>query len=277
MTRRSRDAAVQRCVHENSLKRRAARSARPPRRNFGARQDSSSLDHRGEAGVARQGEQIIDPVGLAPGHQGFASEARIGERQQDGRTLGQLTRSRVTMRAIILHRSGACVDVGFAKLRRQEMTAAEHVERQIAVAVVIAVEKAALLMAVQRVVGGVEIENDLLGRAAMRLQEQVDQQRLDHRLVVADLVIAGRKRPADGSSRFSVDLPSHRRGNPHLRASKACRRGSPSPVMAQLIVIDQVLIAERQSEHPLADQRLDLVLDQLLAARVPKAGGKPTR
>ena len=39
-------------------------------------------------------------------------------------------------------------------------------------------------------------------------------------------------------------------------------------------MIDQVLIAQRQSEDALADQRLDLVLDQLLAARVAEAGGK---
>ena len=45
--------------------------------------------------------------------------------------------------------------------------------------------------------------------------------------------------------------------------------------MAQLIVIVEVLIAERHSEHALADQRLDLVLDQVLAARVAEAGGEP--
>ena len=96
----------------------------------------------------------------------------------------------------LLHRSGASIDVGFAQLRRQEMAAAEHVKRQVAVAVVIAVEEAAFLMAVQRVVGGVEIEDDLLRRAAMGLEEQIDQQPLDHRRIVADLVIAGRHRPA---------------------------------------------------------------------------------
>ena len=78
-----------------------------------------------------------------------------------------------------LRRSGARIDVGFAKLRRQEMAAAEHVKRRVAVAVVIAVEEAAFLMAVQRVIGGVEIEDDLFGRAAMGLQKQIDQQRLD--------------------------------------------------------------------------------------------------
>jgi len=45
--------------------------------------------------------------------------------------------------------------------------------------------------------------------------------------------------------------------------------------MAELIVIDQVLIAQRQSKDALADQRLDLVLDQLLAARVAEAGREP--
>ena len=47
------------------------------------------------------------------------------------------------------------------------MAAAENVKRQVAVAVVIAVEEAALLMAMQRVVGGVDVEDDLLRRAAM--------------------------------------------------------------------------------------------------------------
>ena len=44
------------------------------------------------------------------------------------------------------------------------MLAAEHVERQIAVAVVVAVEEAPFLVAVQRIIGGVEIEDDLLRR-----------------------------------------------------------------------------------------------------------------
>jgi hypothetical protein len=52
------------------------------------------------------------------------------------------------------------------------MPPAEYIKRQIAVAVVIAVEEAALLMPVQRVVGRVEVENDLLGRPLVRLQEQ---------------------------------------------------------------------------------------------------------
>lgn len=64
----------------------------------------------------------------------------------------------------------AGVDVRRPQLGRQQMPAAEHVQRQIAVAVVIAVEEAPLLMPVQRVVGGVEIEDDLLRRSLVRLK-----------------------------------------------------------------------------------------------------------
>ena len=44
------------------------------------------------------------------------------------------------------------------------MVAGEDVERQEAVVIVVAVEEAPLLMAVHRIVGGVDVEHDLLGR-----------------------------------------------------------------------------------------------------------------
>ena len=44
--------------------------------------------------------------------------------------------------------------------------------------------------------------------------------------------------------------------------------------MAQVIVVVQVFIAERDPEYPLADQCGDLVLDQLLSPGVSEAGRK---
>src|SRR5438105_14870196 len=85
------------------------------------------------------------------------------------------------------------------------MPAAEHIERQIAVAVVIAVEETLFLMPVQRVVGGVEVEGDLRRWRRMGLEKQLDKQLLDRRRVIADLVIARRLRPAQvqpGALRF---------------------------------------------------------------------------
>jgi hypothetical protein len=61
------------------------------------------------------------------------------------------------------------------------------------------VEETLFLMAVQRVIGGVEVEGDLRRRHRMGIKKQVNKQPLDRRRVIADLVIAGRLRPAQYS------------------------------------------------------------------------------
>ena len=45
-------------------------------------------------------------------------------------------------------------------------------------------------MAVQRIVGGVEVENDLLGRRTIRVQEDINEDALQRLRVVVDLVVA---------------------------------------------------------------------------------------
>jgi hypothetical protein len=55
------------------------------------------------------------------------------------------------------------------------------------------VKKSPLLLAVHRVVRGVEIEDDLGRRRRMALQEQIDEQPLDRRAVMT--VSAGEKIP----------------------------------------------------------------------------------
>ena len=86
----------------------------------------------------------------------------------------------------LLDRAGRGVDVGAPELRRQQLLAAEHVQRQVAVAIVIAVEEAAFLMAVQRSISGVEIKDD---RARRRLCAS-RKRSTNKRTVVLDLVVA---------------------------------------------------------------------------------------
>ena len=88
-----------------------------------------------------------------------------------------------------LDRPGAGVDVRTAQFGRQQVPAAEDVKRQVAVAVVIAVEEAPLLMAMQRIVGGIEIEDDLPRRTGVSIDKQIDQQGCDRLWAVPDLVI----------------------------------------------------------------------------------------
>ena len=63
-------------------------------------------------------------------------------------------------------------------------------------AIIVAVEEPAFLVAVQRIVGGIEIENDLRRRPSMRLHEEIDEKHLDRRRIVAYLVITRRFRAA---------------------------------------------------------------------------------
>jgi DDE family transposase len=124
-----------------------------------------------------EAQQEMHAVRFAPRHQIVAGEARIGAHQDANpgpaaANLGNDARHR-------LDRAVRRIQARAPQLGVQQMASAEHVKRQIAVAVVIAMEEPALLLAMHRIVGGVEIENDLARRPLMRLQEQINQQPLD--------------------------------------------------------------------------------------------------
>ena len=146
-----------------------------------------------QAHVPRQAEQVVDAVGLAPRHQRLAGEAGIGS--QHDPDLRPAASDLMHDPLNLLEGPGRSVDVGRPQLGRKKVTTAEDVQRQVAVAAVVTVEEPALLLAVHRIVGGVQVEDDLGGRRRMRLHEQIDEQPLDRRPVVADLVVARRLRP----------------------------------------------------------------------------------
>ena len=104
-------------------------------------------------------------------------------------TSGQCSRIWAAMLDLLLG-SGRRVDVGAAQLGRQQVATAKDIQWQVTIAIVVAVEEAALLVAVQRIVGRIEIEDDALGRRGMRLQEQRHEQALDPARIMADLVVA---------------------------------------------------------------------------------------
>src|SRR5829696_4620084 len=135
-----------------------------------------------------------------------------------------------------------------------------------------AAKGAAFLGTVDGVVGRVEIEDDLLGRVGVRLQEQLDEEPLDRRLVMRDLVIARRLRPAQlkpvqralARNRSAIRAPRHELAGQHRH------RG----VMAQMLMVVEVLVSERDSEHALGDERRHVVLDQVRPARIHEAACK---
>jgi hypothetical protein len=121
----------------------------------------------------------------------------------------------------------------------------------------------------QRVIGRIQIENDLLGRACMRLKEHVEQEIPDRHRIVADLVVARRLQ-------FAQFQPVQRRlagDRGAIRAPRcelACQHRHHR-ITTQFIVVVEILVAKRNREHPLANQGRDLVLDPLRTPLVVKA------
>ena len=134
-------------------------------------------------------------------------------------------------------------------------------------------EEASFLVAMQRIVGGVEIERDLLGRLAMRLKKQVDEQPLDGGRIMTDLMIAGRDRPRQLEP-VERRLAGDRRAIRPLRLQLA-GQDRHQGIVAQVVVVVEVLVAERQPEDPLANERRHAVLDQLGLAPVIEARREP--
>ena len=119
----------------------------------------------------------------------------------------------------------------------QQVIAAEHIERQEAVAVVIAVEEAPLLVAVHRIVGRVDVQNDLFGRPRKRGNEALDQN------------LVNRPRPTPLGPVLEAAQRRRARQRPVPPGS-----GLQAGVMAQIGVIVQILVAQRNPVDPLAQE-----------------------
>jgi len=157
---------------------------------FDRRADQLRGDRLFQPVIAGQAEHVVHAVRLAPCHQWLAREAGITAQQNacPGPAAADLCHDA----SDLLHRAGRGVHVRAAQLRHQQMSAAEDVERQVTVAIVVAVEELAFLIPMQWIVGGIEIKDDLFRRLLMGIKEEIDEQRLDRGRVVAYLVITRR-------------------------------------------------------------------------------------
>jgi len=186
------------------------------------------LDLRGQARVAGQAEDVVNPVLLTLGHDHLAAEAAVGPQQDaharpagadPGDDAGQF-----------LGRSGRGIDVRPPQLRRQQMAPAEDVEWQVAIRIVIAVEEPALLMSMRRIIGGIKIERDLGWGFRMRTEEEIDEQCLDGGGIGGDPGIAG----GFGTAEFQTVQrcscpPSSESARNRCDPPRACRPAPPSP------------------------------------------------
>ena len=147
---------------------------------------------------------------------------------------------------------------------------------------VVAVEKAPFLMAVQAVVGGVEIEHDALGLARLRLNVEIGQQTVDRACVENDLLVTAGRVGVGGGPLEAVESALAGAGVAAVLGSAAllacevllAAQQRQQRVGAQLIVIVEVLITQHQPVDALGDQLAHAVFDLRGLAVIAEAGGE---
>ena len=156
----------------------------------------------------------------------------------------------------------------------QQVPPAEDVERQVAVALVVAVEEPAFLLSVQRIIGGIEIERDLRRRLGVGIKEQIDEQGLNGGRIGGDAGIAG--------GLVAAEFEPVQRALARQRRAVAAgghqlvRQRRQHRVMAELVVVIEILIAQRNADNPLHHQRLDRVLGVGGITTILEAGRQAT-
>jgi hypothetical protein len=136
-------------------------------------------------------------------------------------------------------------------------------------------EKAALLMPVDRVIGRVQVQDDCArGLGPEGVEEEVDKHGLDRGGVMPDLVIA--RGGIDGRVFQPVEraLARQRRRSGLIRL-EAAQQGPEHRVGPQIVVVDQVLVAKRQTEDALPHQAPHPMGDEGRMAPIAKARGEP--
>lgn len=207
------------------------------------------------ARVLPQAHDVVDVVALAPRQLPIAAESRIAAEHQvhSGPRPAQAAREQLHDRRRVQRR----IVLGRTQVRHQQLLAAEHVQRQEGVAVVVRAEVPFVLLAMHRIVGGIEVQDQFLWRLGQRGDELLDQHamQIDHRLAVG-----ARFEAAQGRARRAVLV----RG----RLAALVQRRLQRRVQAQLIVVVQVFVALAQPEHPLPQQLLGRMHDQVRIARI---------
>ena len=110
------------------------------------------------------------------------------------------------------------------------------------------------------------------GGLLVGVEEEIDEQVLDRRRIMTDAAIAMR---ALGRVLEPVERAlARQRRQPRALRLEPAEHGAEHRVAAQVVMVDQVLVAERDAEHALADQRRQLVRDPAGIAAVGEAGGE---
>ena len=218
-------------------------------------------------------------MGLAPAHDLVATEAGIGAQDQPHLRPGGPERRDDPLQ--LLPRAPGGVVVGGAELGRQQVLAAEDVPGQVAELLVVAVEEAALLVAVQGVVGGIQVGDEHRRRRGVGTEEEVHEPALDGLGPGDDLLVAaggagvgGRQFQAVEGTLAGQGLALVPGAQPVLAGGVGLAdEGREQGVAAQGVLVVEVFVAQGQAVDALADELQDGVFEGVGVAVVGEAGG----
>lgn len=148
------------------------------------------------------------------------------------------------------------------------------IKRQVAVGLVVAVEKASFLMAVNEAVRGVEVEDDDLAFAWDGGDALLEDEVLNFPGISLELFVTGGTargtefEPIEGGFSCQGDALIERvftAGASQIGLSTSCRE---QRIVAQLIVIIEVFVAQGEAQNTLLEESLQWVLNEFLVARI---------
>ena len=143
-------------------------------------------------------------------------------------------------------------------------------------------EEPPLLLAVDRIVSGVEVQDDPLRRLPMGLHEQIEEHPVDGLLVHCDLLVAIVRSGLAASQLEAVQGALAGQRLAAIGTAQALRtgrigladQGRQKRIAPQIVVVVEILVAQSQTVDPLADEIEDGVLDQISVAVIDKAVGE---
>ena len=135
------------------------------------------------------------------------------------------------------------------------MLPGKDVQRQVTVPVVVAVKEPPLLMPVQRIIGGIQIQDYLLRCAPMRIQIDIHPHTLDRIGLRMDLVVAAATCLLMQFQTVQRALARQRRAVTATLRLKLPQQRAEHRVVAQTLVVVEVFIPQRHPKDALPDQR----------------------
>lgn len=229
-----------------------------------------------EAGVFRKTYHVVDfGLGFDPGEKLIPAKATVGA--QDDACLFPKAFPDLGNDELEGFKGAFCsVDIGFAEFGPKWDVPAKCIEREVAIVAIVAVIKGSFLLAVKRVVGGIEVDDDGPAFAGDALDSFFDEEiaklfgmGLDLLLLV-DFVAAKFESIEGAFSGQSFAFVLIVKALPTQKVVPSASGGEDG-VMPELVLVVEVFISERKAMDPLAEKLWQRMLDESLVAMVREA------